>query len=126
MPIVDIEMVIEPGEMPAVGLAKTLSDAAAKVFETPAGRTWVRLRALPSAQYAENGDGPAEGVRPVFVTILKSKRPTGETLREETGRLTEAIATVCGRPAENVHVLWLPEAKGRMAFGGRLVEQDSP
>lgn len=26
------------------------------------------------------------------------------------------------RPAENVHVLWLPEAGGRMAFSGRLVE----
>ena len=122
MPILDVEIVVETGETIEAGLAPRLADAAGGVFGTPAGRTWIRLRTLPAAQYAESGGGPPTGVRPVFVAVLKSARPNGEALRDETLQLTEAIAAVCDRPTENVHVLWLPDASGRMAFGGRLVE----
>lgn len=122
MPIVDVELVVDAGQILAAGLAARLADAVGTVFGTPVGRTWVRLRALPASQYAENGGGPHGGIRPVFVSVLKSVRPEGERLRDETRLLTEAIAAVCDRPAENVHVLWLPDAKGRMAFGGTLVE----
>ena len=122
MPIVDVELVVDAGQILAAGLAARLADAVGKVLGTPAGRTWVRLRTLLEAHYAENGGGPHGGILPVFVTVLKSVRPEGEALRDETRLLTEAIAAVCERPAENVHVLWLPDAKGRMAFGGTPVE----
>ena len=120
MPILDVEMVVEADESIDDGLARRLADAAGAVFGAAPGRTWVRLRTLPASRYAESGGAPP-GVRPVFVAILKSTRPEGETLRDETLQLTQAIAAVCDRPAENVHVLWLPDAKKRMAFGGRLV-----
>ena len=35
-------------------------------------------------------------------------------------RLTGAIAAACGRPEENVHLVYEPPAKGRIAFGGEL------
>jgi len=122
MPILEVEMVIGSGEVLTDGLAEGMADAAGDVFGAPAGRTWVRLHTLPASEYAENGGGPPEGIRPVFVTVLRASLPKEDALREETRRLTEAIATACGRPAENVHILWLPEATGRMAFGGRLME----
>ncbi|MBU0596220.1 hypothetical protein KJ567_06020 [Candidatus Bipolaricaulota bacterium] len=122
MPIVDVEIVVGEGGTIDADLAPKLADAVGAVLGTTPGRTWVRVRALPDAHYAEDGGGPPAGIRPVFVTVLKSMRPEGERLREETRRLTEAIAAACDRPVENVHVLWLPDANGRMAFGGRLVE----
>lgn len=120
MPILDVEIVQSPGEEADTGLAEALADAAGAVFDSPAGRTWVKLRTIAAEQYAENGGGPPAGIRPVFVTVLKANWK-GEEVGQEVGRLTEVIAEICGRPAENVHVLYAPPAAGRIAFGGRLV-----
>ena len=56
----------------------------------------------------------------MFVTVLKAQRPTGLALEADVRALTEGVARVCGRPVENVHVLYEPEVQGRIAFGGRL------
>ena len=122
MPIVDVEMVIAATEATEPGLAAALADAVGEVLESEAGSVWVRLRRLSETRYAENGGGPPDGVRPVFVTVLLAHVPEGAALQDQVRRLTDVIAAVCNRPAENVHVLYLPEARGRMAFGGRLVE----
>jgi len=122
MPILDIEMVTAEGEGPEDEKAAALADAAAKVLETPIGRTWVRLRALPRAQYAENGGGPADGVLPVFVSVLRSTPPYGEHRGAEAKKLAEAVGLALNRPAENVHVIYEPAARGRIAFGGNLLQ----
>ena len=67
---------------------------AGEVFESVAGRTWVRLRELPVDRYAENGGGPLEGVLPVFVDVLLADPPQGEELRLQVHRLTLAIAKI--------------------------------
>lgn len=121
MPVLDVEIVARPGETITDDLARRIADLAGEVFQTPPGRTWVKLRTLPAAHYAENGGGPPEGVYPVFVSVLKSQQPSQEEGTTEAAKLTTAIAQACGRPRENVHVLYLPAAAGRMAFGGRLV-----
>ena len=100
---------------------RRLADAAGEVFETVAGRTWVRLRTLPSDRYAENGGGPPEGVLPIFVDVLLADPPEGEDLRLQVHRLTLAIANICERAPENVHLFYQAAARGRVAFGGRLV-----
>ncbi len=117
MPILDVDIVGAAD----LDLAQKIADAAGQVFHTPAGETWVRLRS-PDA-YAENGGTLPEGVRPVFVSVLKAQPPTGEELALEVQALTEAVAHACGRPPENVHVLYAPAALGRVAFGGRLVAE---
>ena len=122
MPILDVELVLEDWETVPSDLASRLADAAGAVFGTPAGRTWVRVRRLARADYAENGGGPPTGVRPVFANVLVSRLPSPSRVREDIERLTRAIAAVCGRPIENVHVMFLPDAAGRVAFGGTLVE----
>jgi phenylpyruvate tautomerase PptA (4-oxalocrotonate tautomerase family) len=38
----------------------------------------------------------------------------------EVEAVTEAMARLFDRPRENVHVLYEPEGRGRVAFGGRL------
>jgi phenylpyruvate tautomerase PptA (4-oxalocrotonate tautomerase family) len=121
MPILDIEIVVsDPSSGLAADLTQTLADAAAQVFGSPPGTVWIKLRLLPSAQYAEDHGRP-EGVYPVFVTVLKSRAPEGSELEEEIVRLTRAIAAVLNRPEENVHVFYQPDGAGRVAFGGRLV-----
>lgn len=119
MPILTIEVV---GELErATGAAGRAADAAAAVLEVEAGRCWVKLKLLPREQYAENG-GAEEGISPVFVSLILAQAPQADSCRLQCQQLATALATALDRPAENIHILYQPDAKGRIAFGGRLVE----
>jgi phenylpyruvate tautomerase PptA (4-oxalocrotonate tautomerase family) len=122
MPILQVEIVLRAGEVLPDRLAADIADRAAQVFGAAPGRTWVRLHALPRDQYAEDGGGPSRGVYPVFAGVLHRQRPAGDDLRQEVGRLTTVIAEACGRPPENVHLFYEPDALERVSFGGKLVE----
>ena len=121
MPILDVELVLKPGEMLTSDIAARIAEAAGEVFASKPRGTWVKVRILDSALYAENGTSPNMDVFPVFVSVLKS-RIDAAGLREEASRLAETIAGVCNRPRENVHIVYQPEAPGRVAFGGDLLE----
>lgn len=119
MPVLEVEITLPAGEEIEAGLAAKLADAAGEVFGTPRGRTWVRLRTLPLERYAENGaDGAPAGIRPVFVSVLLARLPDLPERKTMARKLAEATAAACGRPVENVHVLFQPEGVGRVAFGG--------
>lgn len=120
MPIVDVEIVLRAGEVLRTGLAAELADRAAAVFDAPTGTTWIRLRSLPAEQYAENGSSRPAEVYPVFITVLKARLPDPAGLQREAAQLAEAFAQPCDRPVENVHIIYLTEGTGRVAFGGRL------
>lgn len=124
MPILEVEIVVSASEHVDAGLAPALAEAAGEVLGTSPGRTWVRLRKLSLQDYAEQGGGPPAGTRPVFVTVLKARHPQHGELEAEVARLTQAIARVCGRPAENVHLIYAPHGAGRVAFGGTLVPEE--
>lgn len=117
MPIIDVEIVGD--EPPNPSLSQELADAAGEIFGSPSGRTWVRLRMLSSDLYAENGSDPEH--HPVFVTVLKARWPNRDDMKREIALLTKMLARICERSFENVHVLYLPEGSGRIAFGGDLV-----
>jgi len=121
MPILDVEIVLLPGEMVSSGLAAEIADRCGQVFGSPPGNTWVKLHLMPRDRYAENDGGPPDGACPVFVSVLKARLPAPEALSVEVGRLTAAIAQATGRPAEHVHIIYLPGGAGRVAFGGALV-----
>jgi phenylpyruvate tautomerase PptA (4-oxalocrotonate tautomerase family) len=121
MPILDIEIVLRPGEILPDRLAGTLENAAGRSMGSAPGRTWVKLRGMEARDYAEDGDGKPEGVCPVFVRVLKADRPEGAEHRAEVRRLTEAVASASGRPPENVHILYEASARGRLSFGGEVV-----
>lgn len=120
MPILDVEIVTGPGELPEAGLARKLADMAGDILGSERGGTWVKVRTLASEQYGENDDLQAD-VRPVFVSVLMGQRPSEGTIRHQAERLAASFAQACGRPKENVHILYEPSAAGRIAFGGELV-----
>jgi phenylpyruvate tautomerase PptA (4-oxalocrotonate tautomerase family) len=122
MPILDVERVLPDGADAAPsGLAQALADAAGRVFTSPPGRTWVRLRVLPAAAYAENDAVVNADALPVFVTVLHAHPPTGDALAAQVRGLTDALAAVLGCDAQCVHVQIAPPGAGRQAFGGALV-----
>jgi phenylpyruvate tautomerase PptA (4-oxalocrotonate tautomerase family) len=120
MPILEITVVLKQGESLSTRFAPAIADAASAVFDSPAGRTWVRVSSIEPGMYAEDGGGPPAGIAPVFVSVLKASLGDGEALVQEARRLAEAIATVIGRPRENVHIIYEAPGLGRIAFGGRL------
>ncbi len=122
MPILDVLCVGDlPKAVKKTGLAARLADAAARVFETGPQQTWVIFRSVPREAYSENAGGPPKGVQPILVTVLKRAIPKPRRLQREIQALTRAVASVCRRPAENIHLIYEPPGAGRVAFGGNLV-----
>ncbi|MCH7663623.1 MAG: hypothetical protein IH859_07115 [Chloroflexi bacterium] len=119
MPILNVEIVLNPDEELRAGLAGEIADAAGAILGSEAGGMWVKLRELPKERYAENEGGPPEGVWPVFVEVLKAELPQGEEMGKEAAKLATEIGRICGRRRENVHILYLPAGAGRIFFGGR-------
>ena len=121
MPIVDLEIVCESqAEMHAVS-SRELADALGAVFNCAPAHTWVRVRYLLRADYAENGVEQGAMELPAFVTVLHAHVPTGNALDSEVAAVTRAVAQCIGRAQQRVHVQYAPSAAGRQAFGGVLV-----
>ena len=122
MPIVDVELVAGASGVVVPGLAQSLADAVGRTFQSPPGQTWVRLRVLERDHYAENESCLETTDLPVFVRVLKRAVPEGAKLAGEIMELASAIAEITGRPVSCVHVEYAPAARGRLGFGGQLVE----
>ena len=121
MPIVDIQVVARPGEEIAADLAQTIATELGAALRVHSGSLWVRVHRLAPGSYAENsvrGEAPA----PVFVTWLENERPTGVALTTRITTITQTVARLTARPPENVHLLFEASARGRIAFGGELLE----
>ncbi len=121
MPIVDIE-VLENDSQSLDARLQSVADRLGVLFDSDPAGTWVRLRYLSRAHYAENHVSVGEDVRATFVTILKARLPHVDALRAEAKQVAMAVADAFDRPQANVHVLYTPAAEGRIAFGGQLVE----
>jgi phenylpyruvate tautomerase PptA (4-oxalocrotonate tautomerase family) len=125
MPVIEVEIVLQPGEtLPAARAATLAADLAQRlgeIFASPPGSTWVRLRSLPPEHYAEN-DPASPPPFPVFVSVLKRSADPLPIRQVEAQQIAAAVGRICQRPPANVHVLYLPPAAGRQAFGGLLVE----
>ena len=124
MPIVDIEVVAGASDPKAIGreISQLLADELGTVFDSGPGDTWVRLRSLDPDQYAENRTAIDSDARPTFVHILRGDLPDPATLRREILAVAKVVARTLDRPREHVHVLYAPEASGRVGFGGVLPE----
>ena len=123
MPILDVEIVVPSGLRLDAGLAPSIAEAAGQVFGRAGDGTWVKLRTLSYEFYAEDPVQAEDIGWPVFVTVLKARMPEPEALEREVIHLTTEISRVCRRPRESIHILYLPEGAGRMAFGGRIVSE---
>jgi phenylpyruvate tautomerase PptA (4-oxalocrotonate tautomerase family) len=122
MPILNVEIVKRPNEHIDPKLATELANRTGEIFGSEPGNTWVTVHIIASENYAENISG-SDDIFPVFVSILKAKLPSQDSLQAEVAKLTEVIAQICNRPQENVHIFYLPEGMGRVAFGGILLSR---
>jgi phenylpyruvate tautomerase PptA (4-oxalocrotonate tautomerase family) len=113
VPILTVEVV---GSLDVPNVAQLIADGTAEVFQSPPQATWVKLRFLPSGDYAENGG--AGDVQPVFVSVVKADPPEGDALRVEARALAQVVADACCRSAGNVHVSYEPAGANRVVFGG--------
>ncbi|MCB8943607.1 MAG: hypothetical protein H6658_07620 [Ardenticatenaceae bacterium] len=120
MPILTVEIVLLPTEKISEDFAKQLAQRAGKILASRAGGTWVKVYPLPAVYYAENGDVET-AVYPIFVSILTASLPNKVTMARQVGELTTAVAQLSSRPPENVHIIYLPEGNGLVAFGGTIV-----
>ena len=120
MPIVDIEIVLRANEIIRGEIVSDLADELGDIFHSAHGGTWIKVRGLPVDQYAENGGTP-KGIYPIFVTVIKAELPSLEEMQIEVEKITGAVAQICGRPSENVHIIYQPAARRRVAFGGKIV-----
>lgn len=121
MPILDIQIVGKLRADSIENLAQQLADAGGEALQSRPQGTWVKVQFLSVEHFAENGGAP-ENVAPVFVHVIQRQLPSKDLLIEQIAQLTKAVASICGRPEENVHVIYEPEGRGRVAFGGKLVE----
>lgn len=122
MPIVKVEIVREGSQSEQAGLAASLADSLAPLFDKEPERTWLQLNFIEPGHYAEGGGGPPPGVNPIFVSVLLAELPPLIRRQALAEDLANTVGQQTGRPAENVHVVFEPEAKGRLAFGGNLVQ----
>ena len=120
MPIVDIEMVLKPDEAIAAEMVSELADRLGEIFGSRKNGTWVKVHQITAHHYAENA-GKEQAVYPVFVSVLKSRLPGPEEMQKEVDEITDTVAQLCNRPSSFVHVIYQPEGKGRIAFGGTIV-----
>ena len=118
MPIIDIEVVGSLRGEAASASARKLADVLGDAFGSAPGHTWVRLRWLDAAAYAENRSPMSEAQLPVFVTVLHAQLPAGDALAVQALAVTRAVAQCLSCPPERVHVQYAPPAAGRQAFGG--------
>jgi phenylpyruvate tautomerase PptA (4-oxalocrotonate tautomerase family) len=102
--------------------AQALADVIGAALGADEGTTWVRVRVLDRADYAESGGPIPDAVRPVFVTIMEHGPRRGQDLERAVSAVTAVVAETTGHPRANVHVVFTPPAAGRVAFGGRIVE----
>ena len=122
MPIITIKLfVANPQDFgPAFDL-QAVADELGVLFGSGPGQTWLRLECQPRQHYAENGTLPEAISFPTFVEVLKARLPAPEVLAVEADQIATIVSRLVGCPKENTHVLYLPEAVGRIAFNGRLL-----
>jgi phenylpyruvate tautomerase PptA (4-oxalocrotonate tautomerase family) len=114
MPIVDVTLIGEASA--AATLATDLARAIGQTLGAAEGTVWVTLHRHPAGDYAENGPPPEP--LPVFVRVLARSGDAAERAAL-AARIADAVAALLRRPAERVHVIFEPEAAGRVHFGGR-------
>ena len=120
MPIVTISLLEDDPPQAVAGTSlQRLADSLGELFGAAKNGVWVSLTYLPRSQYAENG-GADPSNRPVFVELLCAEPAEACERVRQAEQIAQRVADHLQRPKHNVHVLYLPAAKGQIAFGGQL------
>lgn len=116
MPILDVEVVgQQAGDPPTEKLAERIANGVGTALGVPTGQLWVKVQKVPASGYAENG--LPSRTFPVFVRVLvRTKDPSVWPKRAEV--IAAAVAEATTRKPASVHVIFEPDASGRVFFGG--------
>lgn len=116
MPIFDVEVVgQQAGDPPTEKLAERIASRVGEALGVPKGQLWVKVQKLSASAYAENG--PPSTALPVFVRVLvRTKDPSVWPKRAEV--IATSVSEATARPRSSVHVIFEPDATGRVFFGG--------
>lgn len=116
MPILDVEVVgQQAGDPPIERLAERIANGVGTALGVPKGQLWVKVQKRSASSYAENG--PPSRSMPVFVRVLvRTKDPSVWPKRAE--QIAGAVSTAIARERSSVHVIFEPDATGRVFFGG--------
>ena len=101
-------------------MARAIAEAVGAALGSRPGTVWVTLQVVPEAMYAENGQ--TEAVHPVFLKVTHAELPNLTALSEEVKSLAIAVGAALGRSPGLVHIEYGLQGKGRIAFGGSLLE----
>jgi hypothetical protein len=112
MPILDVEVVTRDG--PVNIDTGALAHALGAALDSIPGSVRVRVRHLAAADYAENGAQPDP--LPVFVRVT-ARFADASRLPQHARVIAAEVATAVQRPRERVHVIFEPDARGRVFFG---------
>ena len=119
MPILDVQVVgPQAGDAPLSGLADRIASGVGAALGTPAGQLWVTVRHLPASQYAENG--PPIATLPVFVRVIARAPGSSDASGwpQRAASIAAAVSQATARERSSVHVIFEPDASGRVFFGG--------
>ncbi len=122
MPVLDVEIVgRQAGDAPLEGLAERIAMDVGTALGVPAGQLWVTLRHLAASHYAENGSPIA--TMPVFVRVLARTRDARESSdaadrSQRAATIAAVVSQALARERASVHVIFEPDASGRVFFGG--------
>jgi hypothetical protein len=102
-------------------MLQLLADELGEYFQSGTAATWIRVDYIPFEQYAENQETLCDDARPTLVHVLKYKMPDQERLALEAKELARIVADLLRRHERDIHIIYEPDGKGRVAFGGLLV-----
>lgn len=139
MPIVEIEVVASERDHWSADDSVRIANEFAAIFGAKPNATWVKMRRVSVADYAENNVDASQGtdidfpsnqkspanapsVFPVFVNVIKRDKDPVDVRRVESRRLAEVVSEILDRPLENTHIIYQPPGSGRVAFGGILLD----
>ncbi len=124
MPLINLEILQDPIPQPELDSEQVqqLCDAIGQAMGSRQAGTWLKVSYLSRGQYAENQELLVPDIRPVFAYIIRAELLPNAQLQEEAQRLAAVIGQHLDRPQQNIHIIYEPEGKGRIAFGGQLVE----
>lgn len=126
MPIVTIEILEADSrsavnDLPDTRQLQEIADDLGALFGSQPSGTWVKVRRHSRHHYAENDIVLDPDLNPVIVEILKADIDDTQALAIEAAAVCSIVARTLDRDTDHVHVIYLPSARGRVAFGGRLV-----
>jgi phenylpyruvate tautomerase PptA (4-oxalocrotonate tautomerase family) len=122
MPIIEFQIIGNLEISDKKDFRKELINGLANIFGSENKSVWCKFNFIPVENYIEN-DNSGLSIPlplPIFLKILNYQNKSIEECKKEAIIISEFVSKVCNRPKENIHILYEPSAKGRIAFGGIL------